>query len=505
MDQESVGRTRRRWPLLVALLALPTLGIAGCESSSNDLEPAEPRILLDDEWRSAERWIEEWEEAPARNPFVARAQGVFAKLRPHFDFAGNRLVVVGPEGIGRGTDAPYAAALPDGNVVLNWAGLELCYQGVSLARGDSRLALVLAHELAHLQSRHQWFLDAAAMSLAFEGEDEVVRALRDDLGSSAQEVKKLELQADEMAVIGMLLAGYDPAVVLGKDESFFAEWVGTAKGQLAYQDERHPSPEQRDLNAKERLRRAAQKASVFHRGVEAVGEEDYEAAIAAFEDVELFFPSREVLSNLGLSHYQLAARVLGECDGTLITRWRLPVELDEETVLDRTTYRGETRSECYERDDYLAHLRPGEERLVKALEVDPDHPSALLNLIALYMLDDHPFKALSLAEHAIRVHADDSRFQMARAVVRVADELSQDRPIGDYAASLEDLHRRHPDDQVLAFNTARALSLAGEAERAEPIWRAFLELEPEGPWAEIAWDWLGEEGPDGRESDQVAK
>ena len=55
-------------------------------------------------------------------------------------------------------------------------------------------------------------------------------------------------------------------------------------------------------------------------------------------------PSREVLNNLGLAHYQLAARALADCDGRLVGRYRLPLVVDPRTVEDRSRLRGSDSS-----------------------------------------------------------------------------------------------------------------------------------------------------------------
>lgn len=494
---------RRLWPLLVILLVIPTLGISGCESGESEAGDEAPPALLGDELRSAEYWVEVYELAPV-DPLVEQAQKIFARLRPVFGHAGNRLYVIGPDKLADASGFPFAAALPDGNVVLNRAGLELCYRGVSQDEGDSRLALVLAHELSHFQADHHWNLDAPAMALALEGEEEVVSALREDLGTNLQEARKLELHADEGGVIGMTIAGFDPLVVVG-DESFFAEWVGTATGQVAYQDESHPTPETRLVNARGRLERAMAKVSVFHEGARALEAGSYPAAIAAFEEVRRSFESREVLSNLGLAYYQLAALALADCDGLLVTTWRMPVAIDHETLLDRTRNRGGERSHCYEGVDYLDAFDRAKEVLGEAHRQDEDYHPALLNLAALHMLDDSPAWARSYATTGAELFPDDSRFRNALLTVDIADLLARDKSFTEEAAALEGLHREHPDDPDIAFNAAKALTLAGHYDRAEPIWRAFLRLEPDTAWAEIArWN-LGEEPESPSDVDRVTK
>lgn len=494
---------RRLWPLLVILLVIPTLGISGCESGESEAGDEAPPALLGDELRSAEYWVEVYELAPA-DQLVDRAQEVFAELRRVFNDAGNRLYVIGPGELHDATAFPFAAALPDGNVVLNRAGLELCFRGVTPQEGDSRLALVLAHELAHIDAGHHWNLDAPAMALALEGEEEVVRALREDLGTDLQEARKLELNADERGVIGMTMAGFDPLVVLA-DQSFFAEWVGTASGELAYQDESHPTPEKRLVNARGRLERATAKASLFHKGVRALQLGDHPAAITAFEDVRLSFESREVLSNLGLAYYQLAALALADCDGLLVITWRMPVAIDHETLLDRARNRGGERSHCYERADYLDAFDRAKEVLDEAHRQDEEYLPAILNLASLHMLDDSSLQARLYATLGAELFPDDPQFRNALLTTEVADLLARGKSFDEEAAALEALHREHPDDRDIAFNAAKALTLAGHYDRAEPIWRAFLRLEPDTEWAEIArWN-LGEEPESPSDVDRVTK
>jgi predicted Zn-dependent protease len=57
-------------------------------------------------------------------------------------------------------------------------------------------------------------------------------------------------------------------------------------------------------------------------------------------------------------------------------------------------------------------------------------------------------------------------------------------------AELEDLHRRFPDNPVIAFDRATALTRHGSWNQAEAAWRTFLDLEPDECWARIAREQL---------------
>lgn len=511
IDISTRSGLRRFGPLLAILLAFPTLGVSGCESSDGASPPTAPPSLLDSEARNAEWWIEQYGEISLADlagedaEFFTSSHEILDRLRPHFDDARTRLVILGAE-VDDGAPLPaFAAALPDDTIVMSLAGLRLCYRGVTRTQGDSRTACVLAHELAHFEARHHWFLEAAAMIRAFGGESDVLRSLSETLGSGSQEAKKLELEADRRAVIRMTAAGFDPEVLFEGRESFFHDWVGTAAGQLAYQTDSHPTPDQRALHARSWFRESAELSERFHRGVAALDAGDHQAAIEALEPVAREFPSREVLSNLGLAYYQLAALALADCDGVLVTTWRMPVAIDHETLLDRTRTRGSERSHCYERADYLDAFDRAKEVLGKAHRQDEEYPQALLNLAALHMLDDSPAAARMYGVMGAELLPDDSQFRNAILTVDIADLMARDKSFTEEAAALAALHEEHPDEPDIAFNAAQALMLAGQYDRAEPIWRAFLGMEPDTEWSEIArWN-LGEEPESPANEDQPAK
>jgi hypothetical protein len=242
MDRESVTQLRRASVLAATLIAAPLLGVAGCEESAPTDVEGPSRGLLENEWSSAERWIEEFGQSSSTNPLVEDAHRIFEHLRPYFDGKGRRLIVLGSDlAIAEASPGVFAAALPDGSVVVSRSALELCYEQGTIADSDARVAFLLAHELVHLQHNHNWFLEAEALVMAFEGEDEIVASLRETLGSDEVEVRKLEVQADQDGILNIAMAGYDPMVILGEDESFFDAWVGSITNKIAYLPH-HPAP-----------------------------------------------------------------------------------------------------------------------------------------------------------------------------------------------------------------------------------------------------------------------
>ncbi|KJR42016.1 peptidase M48 Ste24p [Candidatus Magnetoovum chiemensis] len=108
----------------------------------------------DVEWWASEYNVVEGKD----NPLVKRAERVFERLTAAADEAGHkksRLLVI-EQGL-----APDAQSIKDGSVIITTKTLDVCYEkGVSEDTGDSRLAFILGHELAHIANKDFWHADA---------------------------------------------------------------------------------------------------------------------------------------------------------------------------------------------------------------------------------------------------------------------------------------------------------------------------------------------------------
>jgi len=83
--------------------------------------------------------------------------------------------------------------------------------------GDSRLAFLIGHELAHLAKDDFWHGSAFAAVSSYKDETQVRRILTSQLektGGSLDFVKTQELQADSYGIIYMTMAGYDPKAII---------------------------------------------------------------------------------------------------------------------------------------------------------------------------------------------------------------------------------------------------------------------------------------------------
>jgi tetratricopeptide (TPR) repeat protein len=488
------------------VLAL-VLGLASCaDCSSHDSD--EPGLLRQgDPLSSVAEWRKVYDEVPAAETALARAREVFEKVRAASGQDADLVVLE----MGRG---PVALALSDPAVVLSRAGLDFCYEGVSPGVGDTRLAFVLGHELAHLKNGDFWHASAFATARELEGADEVNRALRALLAEDSKDRKKAELRADDEGALALVMAEYDPRALFDRDVTFFEEWVQAVPGLPAYQDAEHPTPAERARLLQARLAGVVGKVALFDQGVAAFREADelastaseagpppelaakYEEAVKDFDAFRRVFPGREVLSNLALAHLRLAAGRLAACDGSLVRRYYLPTALDPVTLAARARLRGERdySSPCFENEAYRRHMTEAIRLLEDAAARDSEYRPARLNQVAAYVLDEREASAADAARQARERWPDDPKVAAAwtGAFLAYLDRGSTYFDPEKLFEEIRSLHRRFPDEPGISFNLASALSLDGRLEEARPVWREFLRVEPDGAWAEIAKEWLGE-------------
>jgi tetratricopeptide (TPR) repeat protein len=259
-----------------------------------------------------EYWRAKYQELKSTDdPRAARAHAIFQRIG---QVAGKRPGVAPRLFITASDpwDLALPIALPDGGIILSKRVLDIAYQDP--ARGDDRLAFVLAHELAHQLNDDFWhmrFFQALEASRAnTQVAPEFLEEIRQTV-SPTEHVLARELQADERGIIYAALAGFNTQAIVAEDHrvNFFADWVraldptrlgGVATGPL------RPTPQERAEALRSYLRRVVDKTALFQVGLWFYYAGDYPQAMRAFEDFRAFFPGREVHHNLAASHHQLA-------------------------------------------------------------------------------------------------------------------------------------------------------------------------------------------------------
>lgn len=380
-----------RYMVLGTVLLAFSFASAGAEDLSKDQR----------QW-----WIDNYGLIDAKTePLVARAEKIFNRVAAAADKKGNRLpklVVIGGKG------DPYAVTIRDGSVILTFEGLKICYKNGAPETGDSRLAFLIGHELAHLAKDDFWHGSAFAAVSSYKDETQVRRILTSQLektGGSLDFVKTQELQADSYGIIYMTMAGYDPKAIIGPDgTNFFQYWVSQITGKLAYGDEAHVSPEARAEFVRNELRPVIDALDRFGHGVQLYQNGKYQDAASFFESFIEKYPGREVYNNLGLSHYQLAMKALSECNELLPVYFKLPMVLDSETTAQklRETAAGEGAA-CFQNETYQSNLQEAVRFFEEAGKKETTYLPARINLSTALIMSGDYAKAISVADETLKV------------------------------------------------------------------------------------------------------
>ena len=371
-----------RWKSLCGGLGLATALLIVVGSALTAAAQSRERI---------EYWRTKYQElTPAADPRAAKAQALFARL---VQVAGTRPGVV-PRLFIAATDPWDIAlpiALPDGWIVLSKGVLDLCYRDP--ARGDDRLAFVLAHELAHQLNDDFWHMRFFQAFEAFQAKTPVPPAFLEEMrqsASTAAHVLTRELQADERGILYAAMAGFNPQAIVseGPAVNFFADWVraldpqrlrGLAAGQV------RPTPQERAEALRAHLRRVADHTAAFQVGLWSYYAGNYPQAIRAFEHFRALFPSREVSHNLAASHHQLALQAYQAWKkDTSPLPFQLSLAIDPLTRASRIYLEGPTRGGPGAPTDPAAlfrhHLGEAIARYREALARDDAYTPAALNL-----------------------------------------------------------------------------------------------------------------------------
>jgi len=434
-------------------------------------------------------------------PLVGRAEEVFARVAAAADKKGNRLpqlLIVDTPG------DPFAVALPDGTIVLTRGALDFCYRQTQekdrrllATRGDVRLAFVIGHELAHLARDDFWHAAAFGAAQRISLPTPATAEIRSLLQPEPRDAQLAELQADASGAIYMAMAGFSPAELLEKDPDFFVRWTRQAGLGEAYDDPGHPSPEQRAVLLRTHLADLVNYLDFFYFGVRLAQLGRYEESIALLKYFSGQFPSREVFTDLGYAHYQLALRPLSRCDGEFAMRFRLPVAIDDETLASRGRLRGsESREACLAAKQVREELDDARKSLKKAMELDGKYMPARHLLLAVEITSGRAAEAIARAEDSLQVAPNDGASLNAKGVALYLFGTEQRKDMVDDALAMLESAKADPRIAAdIAFNQGMVLSEWGRVAAARAAWERFLALEPRGPHADLVRERLNRRPP----------
>jgi len=348
-----------------------------------------------------------------------------------------------------GDDRPVAFAVDDGILVSAEKVRALFEPEDSPAQRKAKLAFVLAHELVHVSKGH-----------GVRGFDPVA-----GIRGHPEE----ERFADQQGFVLASLAGFDVSVIL-EAEGFFSRWVDAANGDQ--RSETHPRPEERIASLRETLDDIAGHLVAFRYATRCAQRGDFETARALFAAFAERYPSREVFNNLGVVTFRQAAEVLADCDGRLVTQWRIPVVLDPHTMIDGKRLRGQ--SPCYDSPTFRTLVAQALDYYGEASKRDPGYLPARVNRVGLEMLRGELDFAWALATQLPETEETAHIRHLAAYAARQQPEALE---------GMQALLAEHPEEPALLYNLSEASRREGRLVEARALEDRFLQLESVGPFA----------------------
>ena len=359
-----------------------------------------------------EYWINKYGEVKT-GKLYQRAHNIYNNI---LSAADRRIGVEPALYIIRHEGALWAQSLADGSIILTNNALKFCYEGRSLEKGDSRLAFVIGHEIAHQFNGDFWhykFLNTKAgdkdSSLAFQD----IR----ELAKNPDLLLSKELQADQYGIIYATLAGYKSAEIISEDENFFLDWSKRSNPSLNASSGMASLSEKRLMSVRMRLKEVSDRIVLFKMGVMNYYMGRHEDAISLLSRYASYFPGREVYSNLGSIYLRQAYEQFLQSRTPESFPFALSFGIDTKTRAETIPVARGYSEEKYR--EYKKLLTPAIENLKKAVEYDPFYSEAKNNLGCAYIIDNRDYDAAAVLEDALRLSPENKKIRNNLAVVYI--------------------------------------------------------------------------------------
>ena len=368
-----------------------------------------------------------------------------------------------------------AIVLPDGNLVLAEKALEVIYRDVPLWEGNTRLAFVLGHELAHLASDDSWNAEVKHLTQSKSLSGEIDDSLLEQMKQDPADLKDIELKADDKGFLYAAMAGFPVEVLLTPEDDFLSYWVEETDTRSS---KVHPDAAKRTSKLRENLQKKRDALELFHMGVRLAHFERQQDAVYFFEKFQVTFPGREVFNNLGVCYLQMA---MGKMPPAQAYQYWLPYVLDTETIIDRARvfpiFRD--RNQIKLARDFL---QKAVRYLKIATEKDPEYAIGYINLAVAHFYLDEIYKARAAIEEARRLKPGNYETESLRALIL----FKEGQPMDTWSHAekiLRSLVNDHSADELplsVYYNWAQLLNDRGRS--AEDQWQKLTDHITELPW-----------------------
>ena len=244
------------------------------------------------------------------------------------------------------------------------------------------LSIVISHELAHYYYDHDFCSDFA---YAIKNKNvQFSNGLK--LINKNQKVI-YETQADNKGLFYCAIAGYTPFEIQ-------PQLLDAIYNKYNLKDENigYPSKTERKQIAENALKKVSNLYLVFQKGLKFKAEKKYTEAIAAFEEVNNYFPSRENYNNIGVvkTLQALELKILTSEEYNYPKRFLYPLEIDNSSRLQQNG----TRSSNDKQEQMTSLLKSAQKDFEKAISLDPVYTKSYINLACVFDLLDNPEAAI---------------------------------------------------------------------------------------------------------------
>ena len=246
----------------------------------------------------------------------------------------------------KGGNWAYVMKKEPETVFLTKSGLNFCYKDKRF--GDTRIAFVLAHELAHLVKEHLTEKDPEAMIKNYFLPKK--NEFQSDIKTLKLNIlKEHEEEADKWALVYMAIIDYYPVIKSKKGwEKFFKEWAiyeaHAAAKQFNSKDVKEIlKPKERSNAIIGNINRIKSIVDYFNAGVMLYKMGKYDYAEDAFKKFDKEFPNSTIKNNLGIISINQAFNIIKKNDENIANKYKfstiLETDLTEKIFSDKRIVR----------------------------------------------------------------------------------------------------------------------------------------------------------------------
>lgn len=403
------------------------------------------------------------------DPRVKWAFGVFERVKGVADKAEGRLPRLF---IINKTFENDALELPDGGIIISPRTLEICYDGVGREMGNSRMAFILGHELAHLANKDYIHYEAF-MNLHKYGDGKKRGDLAGDIKMPEDRTK--EVLADQKGAIYASMAGYAVDVLVGEKDNFLLYWAKQTGITDSAGDSRHPGMRKRAEFIRAQVSAVVKQVELFKAGVLLFQVGSFHDAAAAFIEFSKVYPAREVFNNIGVCYLNLALDAIHMKFDEEYYRFRLSTTIDYSTTAETLHPRGE--GDYLKDKDIAGYIDKALEYFQMAKARDVHDRACRYNLGAASILRKEYAEAMAACDDILKPDPGDIHALNNKAIAFYYYGQNEGMDTTQKTIqTLETAHQLKPTNSEVLYNLASLKDKRNRLSGAKLFWEKYLSL-----------------------------